>query len=403
MVRNASDNLREAKAAIYRKHSTCSDDDRDVEDNANRSRRSHLESKPTCEGLAEKSLSGTSNDVAETEPEFNRDNSIISSSSDSSSCNTRSTVRPGAQKVPPSHGRSSARNRQSIPSPSSSRGQILLSSGRTMSLAPTRPGNASVDLRDARRAIKEKKNLWNSLQPRPSLDESSESSGPAYGFIIDVSSEDGGRLPIAVPMDGDEDKVRPAAVEFDADNKTGPAERTSYLYFVYIPALMAMVLIGIIGTAVGFNVASKAGPPKVLYRETLGIRQNIERFVDRDELEDHSSPYSKALDWITHEDPLQMTIDHKRFFQRYFMAYLYFATTVKQPWANGCGRGLEGQDRRCKYFDLLLDARQSIRWLSDTTECLWAFVTCDSQEQVTKLEFGTCNSCCISLQEIKRY
>lgn len=217
------------------------------------------------------------------------------------------------------------------------------------------------------------------LQQNPDL-EYGEYGGP---------DEEGLAVAVQIEED-DEDMFIPSAVEYDPDAK--PPIYKNRRFRLYASLAMAAALVGIIGAAIGITASASDGPPKVAYRETLGIRENIERVVPKETLDDLSSPYRKALQWITHDDSVQMTIDHKRFYQRYFAAYFYFATTTKRPWNNGCDRAMEDETDNCMYIERSgVDFPQYSeiawrRWLGSTSECQWAGIGCDEEEQIRSID-----------------
>mgnify|MGYP003502652348 FL=1 len=113
-----------------------------------------------------------------------------------------------------------------------------------------------------------------------------------------------------------------------------------------------------------------------------------------DQLESTSNPYRKALEWITHSDPLQFTPDVPNFLQRYLAAYLYFATSAGGEWKGGCNPPTAGQNDFCMSILQGNDAPvQTItlpakRWLSKASECDWAGISCDEHEQFRTIKLG---------------
>ena len=111
-------------------------------------------------------------------------------------------------------------------------------------------------------------------------------------------------------------------------------------------------------------------------------------------LQDPFSPYARALDWITFYDPLQLTANHAQFEQRYLAAYLYFATTLTQPWAY-CNPPNATSSSSCAYQGIRHGhpvERLAHRWLSAETECVWAGLHCNAQGVIHQIEISTCLS-----------
>jgi hypothetical protein len=214
---------------------------------------------------------------------------------------------------------------------------------------------------------------------------------------------EGGDLAVALPVtersEDDDDFFMPSAVKYDPDAKLR-AERIfrfrlyGILAFVVISAIVIGLSVGLTRNGGGTNEvpATEALP----YRETIGIRENVERFIGGDKLDEAASPYARALHWITHTDPLQLTPRNATFVQRYLAAYLYFATSVDRNWTS-CNPPEEGEDESCDYImtldvdPLSGDTEETVaskRWLSGASECLWAGVWCDQQGQIDQLELS---------------
>jgi hypothetical protein len=100
--------------------------------------------------------------------------------------------------------------------------------------------------------------------------------------------------------------------------------------------------------------------------ETL-IEQNIEasalrRGVKFNELPSSDSR-SSALNWLLHEDQMQLHQLDSNLIQRYTLALLA--------------------------FEFGSDFISSVDWLSDEDECTWGGVSCTVDGKVSKLELGT--------------
>jgi hypothetical protein len=106
-----------------------------------------------------------------------------------------------------------------------------------------------------------------------------------------------------------------------------------------------------------------------------------------------NNPYSKALDWIVEDDLMALSDSDPTLVQRFTAAYLYFATTRAQPWAS-CGPAAATTEDpiNCVYkFQspaAVLDV-PGIRWLSESSECDWVGVSCNSLGEIFKIELCT--------------
>jgi hypothetical protein len=212
---------------------------------------------------------------------------------------------------------------------------------------------------------------------------------------------DGLAVAVAVEEE-DEDVFIPAAVEYDPDAK--PPMYRNRRFRLYALLAFFVVVVVAIGAAVGVtmgkkneyhNTPSPTSAPTSL-RESFGIRQQVERVIGTDLLNDPKSPYSKALEWITFEDPLALTPNDQNFVQRYVAVYFYYATTVEGPWLScnppanphtdpsTCQFKKLGGIFPLTYFDVPWN-----RWLSSANECDWAGITCDGNGQIRSMALGT--------------
>ena len=203
-------------------------------------------------------------------------------------------------------------------------------------------------------------------------------------------------LAVAFAVDEEEgaDLYLPAAVEYDPDAK--PPLYRSNRFRLYTCLAMIAVVIGIIGAVLGIVLTideDDEQPPKIQYRETLGIRENIELFVGTDgKLDDSSSPYHKALNWIMFVDPLALTPESPRLAQRYVAAYFYYATSAKKPWTSGCNPPQDGESEFCVYRHIQENSQETtlkrMRWLSNVDECEWAGIFCDDLFHIREFDIS---------------
>lgn len=213
----------------------------------------------------------------------------------------------------------------------------------------------------------------------------------------------GGNAGLAVAVaveEEDPDKMFiPAAIEYDPDAKPPLYRNRRFRLYTFLSFFVIIVVA--IGAGIGATIGSKdkdytpaPTPAPTTFREGLGIRAQIERVVGQELLEDPDSPYSRAMDWITYDDPMQLSPQDPNFVQRYTAAYFYFATTVDGPWRS-CNPPEDpwSAETFCWFsslsaiFPLRFTDYPSNAWLSNITECEWAGVTCDEQHQIRNLDF----------------
>jgi hypothetical protein len=214
-----------------------------------------------------------------------------------------------------------------------------------------------------------------------------------YEVIDEENNIEG--LAVAVCVERENSDI-PSAIQYDPDIK--PSLFVTRRRFLFLFLILLTVTAGSIGAGIGIVLNNKTNAPILAYRTTVGIRENIRLIASEAQLCDETSPYRKALDWITFVDPIQLTPNNTKFAQRYIIAYIYFATSSMGPWTSGCAPAnndtglirdqcqfnktlpwVEGEDYRVKEMS-------AFRWLSGTDECDWAGIYCDKSSQVQSLE-----------------
>jgi hypothetical protein len=213
-----------------------------------------------------------------------------------------------------------------------------------------------------------------------------------YG-VYGGPGENGLAVAFAVEED-DEDMFIPSAVEYDPDAKPPMYRNRRFRLYAFLAIVVVVVVT--VGAAIGITLSNQRKIPEIPYRQTLGIRENIERLVGSDVLDDYSTAYSKALDWITNVDPKAVAPDDSSFAQRFYAACFYFATSAEHPWSGGCNPPVGDEPDHCQY-KRLVDTNPIeyatipwIRWLSGQSECNWAGVGCDENGQFRTIELSEC-------------
>jgi hypothetical protein len=214
--------------------------------------------------------------------------------------------------------------------------------------------------------------------------------------VYGLPTENGLAVAFAVTEEESEDMFIPSAVEFDPDAK--PPIYHNRRFRLYACLAIVVILAGTVASVVGIlftrDETTTVEPPQLPYRATIGIREAIEDFVGNDQLEDPSNPYRKALDWIQDVDPLALTPTDGKFKQRFLVAYLYFATSVKKPWSSDCIPPINDTETQCTYKTLItVDpithySIVSQKFLTGSDECDWGGVFCDDEDNIRGLEFS---------------
>jgi hypothetical protein len=210
----------------------------------------------------------------------------------------------------------------------------------------------------------------------------------------EYGADDENGLAIACAIkEEDGDMYLPAAVEYDPDAK--PPMYQNRRFRMYVCLAIVAVIVGVVGAVLGITMTNEDVPQEIPYRATLGIHENIARIVSIEQLDDYTSAYRKALDWIMYTDIMALTPDNPKLFQRYLLAYFYYATSIQKPWVFGCGPSIDANDLSCRaqFIDSIEPLRNgtfsAIRWLSSADECEWAGIDCDGSGQVRGFDFST--------------
>ena len=214
-----------------------------------------------------------------------------------------------------------------------------------------------------------------------------------YG-VYDPDNTEG--LAVAVPVVEEEDDVFiPSAVEYDPDAKPPLYRNRRFRLYTFLAVfVLAIVAIGA-GVGISLGKQEEYDPNQKAYREDLGINETVAALVGADVLEDASSPYTKALRWLTFRDQRELTPDDPNFLQRYIMAYFYYATSAEEPWFS-CNPPKDNQGDICDFSQLSLvnpirrEITTSTRWLTAGPECTWAGVFCDQFEQIRAIDLSKC-------------
>jgi hypothetical protein len=212
------------------------------------------------------------------------------------------------------------------------------------------------------------------------------------GFDGDDEDVKGIKLAIAEPVRDDDDDVVfiPTANEYDPDAKPPIYKNRRFRLYaclggILLLALVAGLVFGLLsGSDKAAGLLDDGDTPSLApstYRESLGIQDQVELVVGSDKLNDPSTPHYQAMEWILHEDKLQLTADDPNLVQRYLLVIFYMQTTQDGDWIS-CGRA-DDEDSFCLWQTLIAIWPHQyvgipwIRWLSDDSECNWAGVLCD--------------------------
>lgn len=129
------------------------------------------------------------------------------------------------------------------------------------------------------------------------------------------------------------------------------------------------------------------------------FQEIIEQVVGKEALQ-QEGPYSKAFQWISLQDPMQLASSAPNLVQRFILAYLYYSTSVDKPWYSCNPPNRKNEDDTCSWMQVVflrepIERVQSagFRWLSGVSECHWVGLSCDAFSQVRSIDLGRFQPC----------
>jgi hypothetical protein len=211
---------------------------------------------------------------------------------------------------------------------------------------------------------------------------------PARAALID--SEPAGVVAVATPVENDEDKPQQTAMPA---RETGhSARQISQKIFAWAflggIILMSGIAIGSIcgsGLCTNNSAAQSSTQAPTTFRDIQApdIQQNLEAslgsnyFADKSQSPNILAQRQKALEWIVHEDPLQLEPAADNLLQRFLLSCFYYLTTQQRPWKY-CNppNGTNGDICMFRFFFSPEVEVEGTSWLSGTSECEWVGVYC---------------------------
>ena len=114
----------------------------------------------------------------------------------------------------------------------------------------------------------------------------------------------------------------------------------------------------------------------------------LKEVTSSQQLDNSSTPAYSAFRWLIDEDELVICPEDEKLIQRYVISKLYFQTLGDQ-WLE-CSRPSTSTSvaPTCN-VPLRTDDRPSLEgdtWLNSTHECDWAFLNCDEDNCITRIE-----------------
>jgi hypothetical protein len=219
----------------------------------------------------------------------------------------------------------------------------------------------------------------------------------SHGDDGDAAAAAGESVAVAVEVDEEQVpriKAVPMAANVTAKKKV-PFHKAKTFCKIALILLISIIIFGVAIITIIVRAGYRDSDGDGVDRENLGIREAIQALVGAEQLESPESPYSKALEWMIHKDPMQLVPGvHSNFVQRFIMAYFYYATTANGPWRS-CNPRLGNELEFC--YRLVAntvddlgneDGILSFRWLSSVHECQFAGVVCNDKMEVVGINLS---------------
>jgi len=192
-------------------------------------------------------------------------------------------------------------------------------------------------------------------------------------------------------MTEDDSAFFPVGVEFDPEAKQKAEKRKLQLSYL-IAALLLVVAAVVVGATFGLS-NTKEDPKSSTYRETLGIRESLERATGLSLATTTVESYQQALDWIIHLDPTEPMPEDSNLVQRFIAASIYYGTSLDHDWAfctpptpySGVACTFQMANRVYTDFSFAIEGN---RWLSSSHECTWAGLRCDAEDRIVDVKLS---------------
>jgi hypothetical protein len=195
-------------------------------------------------------------------------------------------------------------------------------------------------------------------------------------------------------VDSDDEGYLPTCIEYDPDSKPAEYWNGFYRRMFYAFVAVSLLMIGVIVVAVKLTKGSS--------NEMEWMRQEAETLLGS-KMESVDLSYRTALSWMMYEDPLRFELSSAAetgdsgFYQRFILAYFYFATSVNTEWAYCAPGPLD--DPQCVYRNYVSQVetsqeKEGYRWLSESHTCEWAGVDCSDSKDIESLRAGMLGTGC---------
>jgi len=235
-----------------------------------------------------------------------------------------------------------------------------------------------------------------------------------------VDGQEGGILPVAHPVDARTKR----AIAYERQPRCWLASG------LILPIFCSLIVLVIVVVAI-VVVEGNNNSEEELRRSA--IREKIQKaFISDDsiaQVDREDSPYSKAMEWIIVDDPMQLDSTNYNLLQRYYLAHFYFSTTLNEEneWKDcnppdlsiaGNVDNDSGRSQLCYHETLMSSFHEGLlggtfseggginyygdkyisyeevlatRWLTGAHECQWAGLFCNEHRRVTHLHLEHMN------------
>jgi hypothetical protein len=219
--------------------------------------------------------------------------------------------------------------------------------------------------------------------------------------VVRQAENDGLAIAIAVEEEEEPDVYDVELKMYDPDAKP-PFHKNRrfrvYSFLIFLLAIGGVILAAVLPSQsknknkTNFVYITTAPPtPAPTTTRDFQVRSEIARVVG-DIVNEPNTIYDDAMRWLLYEDPMFLDEFSENLVQRYVLVLFYFKTSQEGEWIS-CNPPKEGgNDTSCTFNEYVQEEdspgsgnfveywlpreEPSTRWLSNTSECEWAQVTC---------------------------
>ena len=229
------------------------------------------------------------------------------------------------------------------------------------------------------------------------------------GYVLDAESKFLTVATKVVENDQGDGIYGPYAYLYEGRDQNALALSNKRIHWFIIAGCCIVMLGGVLAIVLALVIQSTKGPgsdaPQMDIAPSFSPSTSAEAdfmkgmsAIVGDGVFKENSYLERAANWMMNVDAMALGPFDPTFLQRFLLAVFYFSTTDSMsPSWQSCGAPAADETSDCLFGILVrreddsldYDYQQSVRWLSDESECVWAGVTC-SEGRVNTITLGKC-------------